>query len=74
MKVRLKCTFAGPTVFWPDGTVLDLSDSEAESLIRAGYAEEVAEDDAPESVAPVEDSTDKRVQKAEKRPGRSKRR
>lgn len=44
MKVQLTVTMAGAGFVWTDGTVLDLSDGEARSLIAAGYAVEVKEE------------------------------
>ena len=44
MKVQLIVTMAGAGFVWTDGTVLDLSDGEARSLIAAGYAVEIKEE------------------------------
>ena len=47
MKVRLKCTMAGVGFVWEDGTVIDITPLEALSLVEAGYAEAVTENEEP---------------------------
>lgn len=47
MKVRLKCTMAGAGFVWIDGTVIDVTPPEALSLVEAGYAEAVTENEEP---------------------------
>lgn len=44
MKVELRVTMAGAGFVWTDGTILDLPESEARSLIAAGYALEVRDE------------------------------
>jgi hypothetical protein len=44
MKIELIVTMAGAGFVWTNGTILGLPESEARSLIAAGYALEVLEE------------------------------
>ncbi|MGW6418842.1 hypothetical protein [Streptomyces sp. NPDC055055] len=60
MRVRMKATLSGTRDGepWPErGGIVDLSDDEAQHLIRAGIAEEDQTESAPESEPEVETAT-----------------
>lgn len=78
MKVLLKATFSGPSVFWASGSVQELPEKEAKNLIAHGYAEEYTEETPEETeeaqqVKPVERAEAKAPKVAERRGKRKKR-
>lgn len=48
MKVRMKTTAAGPSVYHMKGTVVDISEAQADLYVNGGYAEYF---DAPKEAA-----------------------
>lgn len=58
--VRMKSSFAGQ-VSWPAGSIQELEDSEADNLVKHGYAEFL------EAEAPVDEKRSTRVQKPKRR-------
>ena len=68
MNVRLLVAMAGHRTHWGAGEIREVSEDEAERLVRAGFAEYIVQ--APAATIAIQTAEDKRPAQVERRPGR----